>query len=57
MARSPLLGFYPLIAGVLFLVGAVRFYMRLDFTGVIINLIAAALSFAVASFYLRARPQ
>jgi hypothetical protein len=57
MARSPLLGFYPLIAGILFVVGAVRFYMRLDFTGVIINLVAAALSFAVASFYLKARPQ
>ncbi len=53
MNRSPLLVLFPIIAGILFAVGAIRFYMRADRTGMIINLIAAAVSFWVSRYYMR----
>jgi hypothetical protein len=53
MDRSPGMALYPLIAGILFAVGAIRFYMRGDTSGMIINIIAAIASFLVSNFYLR----
>lgn len=55
MDRSWGMALYPLIAGVIFAVGAIRFYMRGDITGMVINIIAALVSFGVSRFYLRAR--
>jgi len=54
MHRSRVLALYPLIAGVVFAVGAIRFYMRGDTTGMVINLVAAVASFLVSNHYLRA---
>lgn len=54
MPRSRVLALYPLIAGVVFAVGAIRFYMRGDVTGMIINFVAAVASFLVSNYYLRA---
>jgi len=54
MQRSRVLALYPLIAGVVFAVGAIRFYMRGDVTGMVINLVAAIASFLISNYYLRA---
>lgn len=53
MRRSPILILYPIIAGILFAVGAIRFYMRADRTGMIINILAAVASFWVSHYYRR----
>jgi len=53
MKRSPVLALFPIVAGILFAVGAIRFYMRADRTGTIINIIAAVASFWVSRYSMR----
>ncbi len=53
MQRKRAVVLYPIVAGILFAVGAVRFYMRGDLTGMGINLVAAIASFLVANWYKR----